>query len=64
MGADSLPSVAAVGRRGGWWGVVRSTASLGAKGAFGVEGAWWPSATISMVSSPYRGLWGLVEGSE
>ena len=43
--------------------MVRSTASAGAAGALGVEGASWPSVATSMVSSPWRGLEGLGEGS-
>ena len=39
------------------------TASPGAAGASGVEGAWLPLDTISMASSPWRGLEGLGEGS-
>ena len=64
MGAGGSPSVVAAEWRGGWRGVVRSTASLEAAGALGVEGASWPSVATSMASSPWRGLGGLVEGSE
>ena len=63
VGADDSPTEGAAGRRGGWPGVVRSTASPEVAVAFGVEGAWWPSAATSMASSPWRGLGGLEEES-
>ena len=63
VGADGSPSEGAAERRRGCRGVVRSTASLEVAGALGVEGAWWPSAAISMASSPWRGLEGLGEES-
>ena len=63
VGADGSLSEGAARQRGGCRSVVRSTASLEAAGALGVAGAWWPSTTISMASSPWRGLEGLGEES-
>ena len=63
VGADGSPSEGAAGQLGGCRGVVRSTASRGAAGALGVEGAWWPSTAMSMASSPWRGFEGLGEES-